>query len=145
MSQAQRHALAQDQAYAKPQSREERAWAKVALAVAVPIFALVVLWNVRVMSARVFPEPAIEAVDLARTLRVAVDEIESFREEFGRLPDASEAAAFLPEETTLRASGDGYQLVVPAPVVDQLTYASGEDPDQWLLTIQSALEPGGGA
>ncbi len=143
VSQAERHALAQDTAYAKPQAREERLWAKVGLAVAVPVFALVVLWNVRVMSARVFPEPEIEAVDLARTLRIAVDEIESFREEFGRLPDATEAADFLPDGTTLRQEGAGYELTVPAPVVDQLRYASGEDPDRWLSTIQAALEPGG--
>ena len=144
VSQAQRHALAQDKAYAKPQNREERPWAKVALAITVPLFALVVLWNVRVMSARVFPEPAIEAVDIARTLRIAVDEIESFREEFGRLPDASEAAEFLPEDSALLQDGEAYELVVPAPVVTQLRYVSDEDPDRWLSTIQAALEPGGG-
>lgn len=144
VSQAQRHALAQDKAYAKSHSRVDRAWAKVALGIAVPVFALVVLWNVRVMSARVFPEPAIEAVDVARTLRIAVDEIESFREEFGRLPDASEAADFLPDDTTLRQDGEAYELVVPAPVVTQLRYVSDEDPDRWLSTIQAALEPGGG-
>jgi hypothetical protein len=143
VSEAQRHALAQDEAYAKPQSREERLWAKVALAVALPVFALVVLWNVQVMSARVVPEPEIEAVDLARTLRIAVDEIESFREEFGRLPDAAEAADFLPDGAIFRQDGGGYELTVPSPLLDQLRYASEEDPDRWLSTIQAALEPGG--
>ncbi len=144
MSQAERHARAQEEAYAKPQGRREKAWTKVALAVAVPVFALVVLWNVRVMSARVVPAPEIEAVDLARTLRIAVDEVETFVEEFGRLPDETEAEEFLPEGASLRQVGDVYELVVPAPVVTELRYESGEDPDRWLDAIQTTLEPGGG-
>ncbi len=143
VSEAERHALVQDSAYARSQMRTTRPWTAWALAAAVPALVLVVLWNVRVMSARVVPPPPVEAVDLARTLRVAVDEIQEFQDEFGRLPEPAEAADFLPEGTALRHFEGGYELVLPAPVVDELRYRSAENPDQWLATIQAALEPGG--
>ncbi len=145
VSEAQRHAQARDSAYAQPSDRAERPWTRWALALALPVLALVVLWNVRVMGAQTVPPPDVEAVDLARTLRVAVDEIETFREENGRLPDVDEAEDFLPVGTRLVRLEDGYELVLPAPVVEELRYRSEENPDRWLSTIRAALEPGGAA
>lgn len=145
VSEAERDAVARDSQYALPSDRASRPWVGWALVAALPVLALVILWNVRVMRAQTVPPPRIEAVDLARTLRVAVDEVETFREENGRLPDASEAALFLPEGTSLVRTDDRYELVLPAPVVEELRYRSGENPDQWLSTIRAALEPGGAA
>lgn len=143
VSQAERHALAQDEVYAASQRPGERRWTKAALVMAVPVLAVVVLWNVRVMRASLVPPPEIEAVDLARTLRIAVDEVDTFVEESGRLPEAAEAEEFLPEGASLREDGEGYELVMPAPVVDELRYRSVEDPDRWLAAIRSTLDAGG--
>lgn len=143
VAKADREAQDRDAAYARPDGHEVRPWALWALLIAVPLLGLVVFWNVQVMQGQTLPAPAIEAVDLARTLRVAVDELETFVEENGRLPSAAEAAEFLPEEATFRPVDGSYELIIPAPVVNELRFARGDDPDQWLRSIQSALEPDG--
>ncbi|MEK9501587.1 hypothetical protein [Gaopeijia maritima] len=140
---ADRDAQARDAAYARPDDGDVRPWALWALLVAMPVLALVVFWNVKVMQGQTLPPPAIEAVDLARTLRVAVDELETFVEDNGRLPTPAEAADFLPEEATFRPVDGSYELVIPAPVVNELRFARGEDPDQWLRSIRSTLDPDG--
>lgn len=140
---AERDAQSRDAAYARSDTVEVRPWALWALLAALPILGLVVFWNVQVMQGQTLPPPAVEAVDLARTLRVAVDELETFVEDNGRLPSPAEAADFLPEEATFRPVDGSYELIIPAPVVNELRFARGEDPDQWLRSIQHTLEPGG--
>lgn len=143
VARADQEAQARDAAYARPEGPEIRRWTQWALLAAIPVLGVVIFWNVQVMRAQTLPPPPIEAVDLARTLRVAVDQVETFMEENGRLPSTAEAAAFLPEDAAFRPLDGSWELVIPAPVVSELRYASGEDPDQWLRTIQVALEPEG--
>lgn len=141
VAEAEADARTRDEAYAERIDPRRRSLTLFALAAALPALALAAVWSTRASRARTLPPPAVEAVDLARTLRLAIAEVEDFRSRHGRLPVAAEAAAFLPEGARLTlGEGDGYELRIPAPVVGELWFRSDEDPDGWLAVHRAALE-----
>jgi len=115
---------------------------KVLVALAVVLGALVIR-NVQLALDPVEIEAADEATMLAEELRIAIDDVVDFQVEEGRLPDAAEAAEFLPEDVTFVRVAGGFELSRTIPLVGVIRYSSEDDPETWLAAVEGSLAEGG--
>ncbi len=121
---------------AKPKSSGPR------LALAMVVLAAVVAWDAYVLTRP--PEglpPAEQEVDLGWLVVDAVELIESYREDEGRLPTAVELRDLLDEAVSYRAQGGRYFLVVQSDDV-RVEYDDSVSIDEWLAA--RGLNEGGG-
>lgn len=115
---------------------------KVLVALAVVLVALVIR-NVQFALDPVEIEATEEAAMLAEELRIAIDDVIDFQEEEGRLPDAAEAAEFLPEDVAFVRGAGGFELSRTIPLVGTIRYSSTDDPEAWLEEVEASLAGAG--
>ncbi len=115
----------------------------LALAVASAILASVVAWDAYVLTRP--PEglpPAEQEVDLAWLVVDAVDLIESYREDEGRLPTAADLSDLLDEEVSYTTQGDRYFVVAVSDEV-RVEYDSSLSIEEWIAA--RILDSSGGS
>lgn len=116
-----------------PAARRARTLAAVGIA-----FAAVAAWDVYVLSRP--PEtlpPQVTEIDVRVMVATAVEAVEDFRTEEGRLPTPAEIEAVLDEDITYSARGDRY--LISAEVGGTRIEYDGDEPlDDWIVSAETA-------
>lgn len=125
---AREHTLAGEQAVARQRPKSQTP-VRVA---AVVILAGVIAWDVHVMTRpQEMPLPADEAVDLRWFVADAVELIEGFRAEEGRLPTRNDLGDLLAEPFSLEIRGQGYVIGLERAGA-RVEYDGSVPLDEWL-------------
>ena len=142
VSEASKHVLERTQAKEQVAERQKPRAEGPKIAVLALVLLGVVAWNVHVLTGapRAVPRED-ERQSLPWFVSDAVDLIEDFRVDMGRLPDNAEAIDLLDEDVVYETRGDGYFISVSG---DRATieYLSVDDFSTW-LAIQT--DQGGGS
>lgn len=102
------------------------------IAVASVALTLVIMWNVRVLSAPPKDIPIQEEVHLAWFVADAAEAIQDFRADEGRLPTAAEAAEITEDDVTYSLVDDTYLLSIDGAEGVNVTYESTTPLVDWL-------------
>ena len=132
IAQAQEHVEERGHAAEEAASRQKPKAQGPIIAAAVVVLVAVIGWNLRVLSQPPADIPVQEEVHLAWFISDAVEAIEDFQADEGRLPTVEEAGELLEDDIVYESRGEAYAITVEGDEGTTVTYDSSTPLSDWL-------------